>query len=44
LGKFVKFEGDGAETAKQLQRSELLNWFGQVRRCLVGMEACATAH
>jgi len=29
---------------KSLQRSELLAWFGQLEPCLVGMEACATAH
>jgi transposase len=29
---------------RQLQRSELLNWFSQLPPCLVGMEACATAH
>jgi transposase len=29
---------------KQLQRSELLDWFGALSPCLVGMEACATAH
>jgi len=29
---------------KALQRSELLAWFGQLEPCLVGMEACATAH
>lgn len=29
---------------KRLQRSELLEWFGNLKPCLVGMEACATAH
>jgi transposase len=29
---------------KSLQRSELLEWFGQLEPCLVGLEACATSH
>jgi transposase len=29
---------------KRLTRSELLVWFGKLNPCLVGMEACATAH
>ncbi len=29
---------------KQLTRSECLNWFSKLEPCLVGMEACATAH
>jgi len=29
---------------KKLRRSEVLRFFGALPRCLVGMEACATAH
>jgi transposase len=29
---------------KQLHRSEVLSWFAAQEPCLVGMEACATAH
>jgi transposase len=29
---------------KRLSRSELPVWFGKLQPCLVGMEACATAH
>jgi transposase len=29
---------------KRLSRSELPVWFGRLQPCLVGMEACATAH
>jgi transposase len=29
---------------KQLSRSEILLWFSKLEPCLVGMEACATAH
>src|ERR1700752_3792065 len=29
---------------KRLRRSQVLGFFGGVQRCLVGMEACATAH
>jgi transposase len=29
---------------KQLRRSQILAFFGRLPRCLVGMEACATAH
>jgi transposase len=28
---------------KQLQRSEVLEWFGKQKACLVGMESCATS-
>jgi transposase len=28
---------------KQLQRSEVLEWFGEQEPCLVGMESCATS-
>ncbi len=31
-------------TQKKLSRSELLIWFTKLEPCLVGMEACATAH
>ena len=29
---------------KRLSRCELLSWFGKLEPCLVGIEACATAH
>lgn len=29
---------------RALRRSQVLAWFGKLPRCLVGMEACATAH
>ncbi|MCB1839353.1 MAG: IS110 family transposase [Alphaproteobacteria bacterium] len=29
---------------KRLQRSEVLSWFSLLKPCLIGMEACATAH
>jgi transposase len=29
---------------KQLRRGQVLSFFGRLPRCLVGMEACATAH
>ena len=29
---------------RALRRSQLLTWFGKLPRCLVGLEACATAH
>jgi transposase len=29
---------------KKLRRSELLSLFSQIGRCLIGIEACATAH
>ena len=28
---------------KQIPRSDVLNWFGKLEPCLVGMEACATS-
>src|SRR5438105_13407138 len=35
----------GAVVVRQaLRRSKVLAWFGQLSPCLVGMEACATAH
>ena len=44
------FQVHGADAAgrvvlrKRLRRSEVLAFFGSLRPCLVGMEACATAH
>src|SRR5260370_21501632 len=36
---------DGVVVVRRaLRRSQLLAWFGKLPRCLVGMEACATAH
>src|SRR5262249_40896606 len=29
---------------RALRRSQLLKWFAQLPPCLIGMEACATAH
>jgi transposase len=29
---------------KQLRRGQILGFFGRLSRCLIGMEACATAH
>ncbi len=29
---------------RQLRRSQVLPFFSKLRRCLVGIEACATAH
>jgi len=37
-------ERGGVVVRKALRRSKLLAWFGQLSPCLVGMEACATAH
>ena len=38
-------DADGAPVLrKRLRRSQVLGFFGGVQRCLVGMEACATAH
>ena len=38
-------DADGATVLrKQLRRSQLLAFFSQLPRCLVGMEACATSH
>ena len=28
----------------QIRRAELLRFFGKLPRCLIGLEACATAH
>jgi transposase len=38
---------DGSGTVRirrRLRRSEILKFFGELKPCLVGMEACATAH
>ena len=49
LAKHV-FQVHGVDAAgatvlrKQLRRGQLLLFFGRLRRCVVGMEACATAH
>jgi transposase len=37
-------EHGGVVAQKRLQRSELLAWFAELKPCLVGMEACGTAH
>ncbi|HUL07060.1 MAG TPA: transposase, partial [Candidatus Acidoferrum sp.] len=38
-------EATGAVVVRRaLRRSKFLAWFKQLRPCLVGMEACATAH
>jgi transposase len=38
-------DGDGKVVlCRQLRRSEVLKFFGKLRPCLVGMEACASAH
>ena len=29
---------------RRVRRSEMLRFFGRLERCLIGMEACATAH
>lgn len=29
---------------RQLRRGEVLSFFGRLQPCLIGMEACATAH
>jgi transposase len=49
LGKKV-FQVHGVDSLgavvvrRALRRSQLLGWFAKLPRCLVGMEACATAH
>ena len=49
LAKSV-FQVHGVDSAgavvivKKLRRAELLRFFGSIEPCLVGMEACATAH
>jgi transposase len=38
-------DADGAPVLrKQLRRGQVLGFFGKLPRCLVGLEACATAH
>ncbi len=34
----------GVSVRRALRRSQLLPWFAKLPRCLVGLEACATAH
>ena len=34
----------GVRVRRSLRRSQVLGWFGKQPACLVGMEACATAH
>jgi transposase len=34
----------GVSVRRALRRSQVLTWFVKLPRCLVGMEACATAH
>jgi transposase len=34
----------GVAIRRALRRSQVLAWFAKLPRCLVGMEACATAH
>jgi transposase len=36
--------GGGVSVRRALRRSQVLAWFAKLPRCLVGMEACATAH
>ena len=46
----AKFQAHGVDAdgttvlRKQLRRAQVLAFFGRLPRCLVGMEACATAH
>ena len=38
-------DADGAVVVqKKLRRGAMLNFLGNVRPCLIGMEACATSH
>jgi len=38
-------DADGAVVVRRsLRRSRMIDWFAKLPRCLVGMEACATAH
>jgi transposase len=38
-------DGGGAVVIRRaLRRSQVLGWFAKLPPCLVGMEACATAH
>src|SRR5580658_4670522 len=36
--------GGAVVVRRTLRRSQVVNWFAKLPRCLVGMEACATAH
>ena len=44
------FQAHGVDAAgtvvleRQMRRAELLRFFGKLPRCLIGLEACATAH
>jgi transposase len=44
------FQAHGVDAAgtvvleRQIRRAELLRFFGKLPRCLIGLEACATAH
>ena len=48
--KFILFQINGIDAAekvvvrKQLRRSQVLKFFAALPPCLIGMEACATAH
>jgi transposase len=37
-------DAGGVVVRRSLRRSQLLAWFAKLPRCLVGIEACATAH
>ena len=40
-----KVDAEGATVLrKQLRRAQVLGFFSRLPRCLVGLEACATAH
>jgi transposase len=36
--------GGAVVVRRTLRRSQVVNWFAKLPRCVVGMEACATAH
>ena len=49
LGKsYFQFHGleteDGASVSRKLKRSKVLEFFGRIEPCQVGMEACGSAH
>lgn len=35
---------EGVTVRRSLRRGQMLNWFGKLPPCLIGIEACATAH
>lgn len=37
-------KSEKVEQRKQLRRSQMLNYFGKLEPCLIGMEACSSAH